>query len=232
MVLAGFNFWGSIMSVFKSFLLAVTLLATAAPAFAWDGTEVLEADGYITRWVTYRSTPTPGYCDWRPDSPPVLGFEATNADGAGNLPCDDPWYVHCSSDSLVYRGAWTPHSASPISSTNYESTLTCTVNVTAETGMFCTRSSAGNLDVDSHRLFLEHPGGEVVNIFEEGVGPDDVQLVLNPGTYDVTVIVFANQSLPGGTYDSYAGHVAVVWDDPATVAVEPVSWSSVKAIFR
>ena len=181
MVLAGLNFWGSIMSVCKSILLVVTLLVTALPAVAFEGVAVTEADGYITRWVTRRATPTPGYCDWRVETPPVQSFFATNGDGAGNIPCDDPWYVKCDNDSLVYQGAWPAHSAATIEGTNYESVLTCTVSITAEVGMFCTRSAVGNLDVDDHRLTLEHPGGEVVTIFPTGPGPDDVQLVLAPG---------------------------------------------------
>lgn len=233
MVLAGLNFWGSIMSVCKSILLVVTLLVTALPAVAFEGVAVTEADGYITRWVTRRATPTPGYCDWRVETPPVQSFFATNGDGAGNIPCDDPWYVKCDNDSLVYQGAWPAHSAATIEGTNYESVLTCTVSITAEVGMFCTRSAVGNLDVDDHRLTLEHPGGEVVTIFPTGPGPDDVQLVLAPGTYIVTTTIFANMTLPlGGTFGPYSGHVSVGWGDPGGVAVEPTSWSSLKAIFR
>jgi hypothetical protein len=221
------------MNVCRSILLVLTLVTVALPAVAWEGVEVTEADGYITRWVTRRGTPTPGYCDWRVDSPPVQSFTATNADGVGNLACDDPWFVFCDNDSMVYRGAWPAHSAATISGTNYESILTCTVNITAQTGIFCTRSSVGNLDEDSHELTLEHPGGEVVTIFAAGTGPDDVQLVLAPGTYIVTTVIFANQTLPsGGTFSPYTGHVLVTWGDPEGVAVEPVSWSSLKATFR
>jgi hypothetical protein len=221
------------MSVCRSILLVVTILAVALPAFAWESVEVIEADGYVTRWVTRRGTPTPGYCDWRVESPPVLSFTATNADGAGNWPCDDPWFANCDNDSLVYRGAWPAHSAANISGTNFESELTCTVNITANTGMFCTRSAEGSLDEDTHELTLEHPGGEVVPIFEAGIGPDDVQLALGPGTYLITATIFANQTLPGGgTFGPYTGHVSVVWGDPGGVAVEAVSWSSIKATFR
>ena len=221
------------MNVCRSLLLVFTLVAVALPAVAWEGVEVTEADGYITRWVTRRQSPTPGYCDWRVDSPPVLSFTATNADGAGNIPCDDPWFVHCDNDSLVYRGAWPAHSGATISGTNYESVLTCTVNITAQVGMFCTRSSEGNLDEDDHRLTLEHPDGTVVTIFPTGPGPDDVQMVLEPGTYIVETVIFANQTLPlPGTFDPYTGHVLVTWGDPNGVAVEPMSWSSIKATFR
>ena len=220
------------MSVCKSILLVVILLATAMPAVAYEGVEVTEADGYVTRWVTRRGTPTPGYCDWRVENPPVQSFSATNADGQGNWPCDDPWLVKCDNDSLVYRGAWPAHSAAPISGTNYESVLTCTVNITAEVGMYCTRSVVGNLDVNDHWLTLEHPGGEEVPIFHSGPGPDEVQLVLAPGTYLVTTVIFANMELPGGTFSPYSGQVAVGWGDAGGVAVEPTSWSSLKAIFR
>ena len=221
------------MSLCRSLLLVIALLAVAIPVIGWDGVEVTEADGFITRWVTRRQTPTPGYCDWRVVSPPVQSFTATNGDGAGNWPCDDPWFVHCDDDSLVYRGAWPAHSAATIEGTNYESVMTCTVNITVQTGMFCSRSSVGNLDEDTHGLILEHPGGELVTIFPLGPGPNEAQLVLDPGIFIVETVVFANQTLPDvGTFDPYTGNILVTWGDPNDVAVEPVSWSSIKAIFR
>jgi len=221
------------MNARKFIFLVITLMIAAQPAIAWDDVEMVGADGYITRWVTYTQSPTPGYCDWRPADPPVLSFQATNADGAGNMNCDDPWFVHCDTDSMVYRAAWPAHNAPTVSGSNYESTLTCTVNITAQTGMFNTRSAVGNLTEEHHSLTLEHPDGTIVTIFPLGPGPDDVQMVLDPGIYQVTIVVFANQSDPvGSNFDPYSGHVLVEWGDPASVAVEPTSWSSLKAIFR
>jgi len=222
------------MNARKSIFLIITLMIAAQPAVAWEGVEVVEAEGYINRWVSYSSSPTPGFCLWEQVTP-VLSFQATNADGDefGDLGCDDPWFVHCDSDSMVYRAAWPANNAPTVTSSNYESTLTCRVNITATTGMFNTRSAVGNLDEDFHRLLLEHPDGTVVTIFPAGSGPDDVQLVLDPGTFLVSILVLANQSHPvGGNFDPYSSHILVEWGDPESVAVEPASWSSVKAIFR
>lgn len=221
------------MMSFKSVLLITALVAAAAPASAWDGVEAVESSGYLTRWVTRYSSPAPGYCDWRTAEPPGAVFQAVNADGTGNNGCLDPWFVHCDQDSLVYRGVWPLIDASVIYGSHYEAVLFCSVNVVTRTLLSASRSVSGNLTTDIHQLDIEYPDGSTVPILSSGTGPDQAEMILDPGNYRVILVIDAYQTnWLGDWLDPYEGYVLLKWDDPANVPVESLSWGSVKAVFR
>ena len=221
------------MTRFKFWLLLILVTLVALPALSWDGVESVEASGYLTRWFAIFSSPTPRYCDWRTAEPAGGFFNATNDDGTGNNGCLDPWMVHCDGDSLVYRGEWPSNDAGLIKGSNYEAVYYCSFNIIARTYLSASRSVVGNLTVDIHSAAVEFPGGAIEPILSAGSGPDQAGLFLDPGSYRVSLVVDVYQaSQPGGTIDPYAGHILLKWEDPANVAVENLSWGSVKAIFR
>ena len=221
------------MTLIRSIILIIAIIVTALPALAWDGVESELAGGYITRWFTYRSSPTPRYCDWRTPDPAGPVLQATNADGVGNNDCADQWLVHCSGDSLVYRGHWPQLDGSLVYTSHYESVLACSVNITRQTRLAASRSVAGSLTGDIHAVTIDYPDGSSVQIFPAGPGPEPVELILDPGQYQISIVVDAYQSAKvGDTIDPYEGFIILIWQDPESVAVESTSWGSMKALFR
>jgi len=214
-------------------LLVFALIATALPAAAWDGVDVLDSAGLLRQEVYAAPTPTPGYCYWDKDEFAGPIFNATNADGYGNAGCSYPWLVHCDADSLVYRGSWPLIDDLYVLNSTYRVELTCSVEVTAPTRLSASRAVTGNLEIDEHALTIVFPGGTEVLLLAAGSGPDEAQLDLQPGNYQVSLTVEAFQSTTSQTViDPYEGHVLLKWEDPASVAVEALSWSSFKAKFR
>ncbi len=221
------------MTLIRSVFLIFTIIVTALPASAWDGVESLEASGYITRWFTLNSSPTPRYCDWRTADPPGPIYSATNADGVGNNDCTDPWFVHCDRDSMVYRGSWPGIDARLVYSSHYEAVFACSINISQTTFLSASRSVEGNLTSDIHVVEMEYPDGSMVSLLAAGSGPDQVERMLEPGSYQIFILVDAYQSNRLGDFiDPYQGFIVLTWQDPARVAVEPMSWGSMKAIFR
>jgi len=106
-------------------------------------------------------------------------------------------------------------------------------DVTVATLLTAGRAVIGNLDIDDHALTIVFPDGTEVLLLEPGSGPDQVQLELEPGSYQVSLTVEAFQSKTTQTViDPYEGHVVLKWEDPDSVDVEPTSWGSLKAVFR
>jgi hypothetical protein len=214
---------------------AVLVLALALPlsAMAWDGVEVQESNGELRLHFFADPSPTPGFCYWEND--PVSGphFEADNEDGYGNIDCPHPWAAHCDGDSLVYRGSWPYYDELYLRSAEYQVTLSCKVTVLEETRLSASRSVVGVLDSDIHTLTLVYRDGTSLPILAAGEGPDEVQIILKPGTYSVILQVIAQQATHNKRIlDPYEGSVVLKWEDPAGVAVEPTSWGAIKAIFR
>ncbi len=221
------------MSLLKSVLLMSALTAMALPAAAWDGVEVLDSTGMLRQEVFAAPSPTPGYCYWDKGEFAVPIFHATNPDGYGNYDCTYPWLVHCDGDSLVYRGSWPLIEGLYILSSAYRVELTCSINIILPTRISASRTVAGNLDIDEHTLIIGFPGGAEVWLLEAGSGPDQNQLDLEPGTYQITLMVDAYQATPSTVaIDPYEGQVLVKIEDPDQVAVDALSWSSLKALFR
>ena len=221
------------MTLIRSMFLVLTIIITALPALAWDGVEAVEARGYITRWFTLTSSPTPRYCDWRTVDLAGPALHASNADGVGNNGCTDPWLVHCDGDSLVYRGYWSQVEASLVYANHYEAVLISSINIIKQTRLSASRSVDGNLTGDIHAVTIEYPDGSSVPLFPAGSGPDQAELILTPGLYQVSFVVDAYQSNKLVDFiDPYQGFIILIWQDPGSVAVEPMSWGSIKAVFR
>jgi len=221
------------MQLFKFILLMIALTGAALPVAAWDGVEVTDSAGLLRQEVFAAPSPSPGYCYWDKDEPAGPSFHATDVDGYGNTGCADPWMVHCDNDSLVYQGTWPLIDGLYVISSAYRVELTCTVDVTVATLLTASRAVTGNLDIDDHALTIVFPDGTEVLLLEPGSGPDQVQLELDPGSYQVSLTVEAFQSKTTQTViDPYESHVVLKWEDPDSVDVEHTSWGSLKAVFR
>jgi len=214
------------------YLSVIALLFATQPSTALESVEVLDADGRLWQHLWVAPSPTPGTCYWELAESGGPVFHATNADGEGTLECSDPWLVHCDSDSLVFRGVWPFIDMTYVTGSEYLVDLSCSVNITADTRLSAGRTVIGNLDTDEHMLTITYPDGSILPVLPSGPGPDQAQLILQPGSYLVTVHVSAYQHKIGEeNIDPYLGHVLLKWEDPGSVAVEPVSWSSFKASF-
>jgi hypothetical protein len=216
--------------------LLALLFATAfltLPATAWEGAEVQDSVGELRLHFWADPSPTPGWCYWDsdPDGGPL--FQASNADGSGNMGCTDPWFVHCDGDSLVYRGSWPYIEALYLRSAEYLVTLSCEVKIEAETRLVATRSVDGNLDTDEHDLTLVYKDGTILPILERNGGPDEAQIILQPGTFTIILHVTAQQTTHNKRIlDPYEGSVVMKLEDASGVAVENATWGAVKATFR
>ncbi len=220
------------MPLTKSCLLTFALLVLAWPAFSWDGVEITDSAGLLRREIYADPSPTPGFCYWDKDEAGGPTFHATNDEGFGNF-CIDPWLVHCDTDSLVYRGSWPLIDGLYVRSSAYRVELSCTVDIFVATRLKVRREVTDNLDTDEHMLTIVFPDETEWQFSDSAPNPFEVQMDLDPGVYQVTLTIDALQATTTGTViDPYVGSLVVKWEDPAGVAVEPMSWSSLKAIFR
>ena len=221
------------MTLFKFFLLIFVMTFMICPASAWEGVEVLDSTGMLRQEVFGAPSPTPGYCYWDKDEFAGPVFHATNPDGYGNFECTYPWLVHCDGDSLAYRGSWPLIDALYVLSSAYRVELTCSIEIILPTRLTASRTVTGDLDIDEHAVVIGFPGGAEVWLLEAGSGPDQNQMDLEPGTYQITLTVDAFQATPSGVpIDPYEGQVLITIEDPDQVAVEALSWSSLKAAYR
>ncbi len=221
------------MTLFRFCILISALIIAVLPAAAWDGVEVVDSSGSLRKEIYAAPTPTPGYCYWDKDEFGGPAYHATNADGYGNTGCPSPWLVHCDNDSLVFWGTWPLIDGLYVLSSSYNVALSCSVEISVDTRLSASRAVVGNLDIDEHTLTIGFPDGAEVQLLAPGSGPDQAQLDLPPGNYRITLTVSALQSKTTQTeIDPYEGQVLLKWEDPAGVAVEPLSWSSLKAGFR
>jgi len=209
------------------------ILLLGSSAAAWDGVVVNDSAGQLRQEYFAAPSPSPGYCYWDKDAAGGPDFHATSPDGYGSTGCTDPWLVHCDGDSLVYRGSWPFIPANYITTAEYRVDLVCDITVLAPTRLSASRSVIGSLTVDEHTLLLDSKRLESLPILAPGSGPDNVQMDLSPGNYSITLHVDAKATKTGLTdLNSYQGSVVLKWEDPAGVAVESTSWSSLKAAFR
>jgi len=222
------------MRIFKIFALwgAIFLLPTVVSA--WTGVQVAESDGLVYQHFWVVSSPTPGFCVWEKDENSEPDFHVTNADGFSNMDCENFWMAHCDSDSLAFQGVWPFIDSYFVTSAEFIVELSCTVVISDETRLVAGRLiEAGELDTDEHNLILTYPDNSVVSIFTEESGPEQIQMVLQPGEYGVTLQIHASQSKSyGGVIDPYDGSVWLHWEDSGTVAVNPLNWESIKTYYR
>ncbi len=214
-------------------LVLTVLTVLALPAAAWDGVEVTASSGLLRQQAYFAPSPTPAYCYWERDAAADPVFRTVNTDGEGNNECGYAWVVHCDGDSLVYRGSWPTIDWAYVLGSSYYVELTCVVEVAQTTRLVASRSVNGVLTTDVHTLTLGLPDGSTQDLLVEGSGPDRIELELQPGTHQVTLLAYALQSVPITTaVDPYLGSIRLDWQDPTAVAVETRSWSSVKATYR
>ncbi len=222
----------------KQYLFLVPLLPIlmlgAVSATAWDGVEVTAADGSVERLAYGGASPTPYACAWYHDETTAPFFHITNEEALGGETCANPWLVHCDEDSLVYYGAWPLGTSYTANSIEYNVDLTCTVTVTEPVRLRAERAGDfGSLAADEHDLTLKYPDGSSLSLFWAATGPEEMQLILAPGSYEATLHVFASHYRQSGQFiRPYAGRVRLLWEDPGVVGVEPVAWSSLKALYR
>lgn len=215
-------------------ILIVMCVVPVAPALAWDGVQVLEAEGQVRQHLWVAPSPTPGYCYWDRAETSGPAFSATNADGYGNMDCPDPWLVHCDGDSLVFKGVWPLIDESYVTGSEYVVDLACEVSLTAAARLVagCT-VDAVELDVNEHTLSVTGSGGATEVILDAAAGTCEAVLVFQPGTYRIVLHVRAYEHKSNDEVVApYFGRVFLRWEDPETVTVEPISWGSFKAVYR
>jgi len=221
------------MSLLKTIIISSVLCAAALPALALDGVEVLASEGHLREESFGVGSPTPAYCWWDSDPATAPLMSASNADGYGNSGCTELWSVHCDSDSLVYRGSWVPIESMAFASSHYEVDLTCSINLTSDTQLTAGRQVLGTLDTDEHTLAITHPDGTVELVLAAGSGPDEVVLVLEPGTYQIDLLVVAREfrGTSSGRH-AYAGQVLLTWESQGPVPTKAKTWGATKALYR
>ena len=180
-------------------------------------------------WVS--SSPTPGYCYWDNEVPTPY-FHATNADGYGNMECPHFWLAHCDSDSMTFHGTWPVIDSPYVTGAEYYVDLSCSVEITSETLLAASRTGEGALDTDQHTLVVEYADGTDEILLEDGTGPDQHQLILLPGTYVIHLHVHAykHKTFSQNLYP-YSGYVSLKLEEPGHVAVQPITWDSLKAAY-
>jgi hypothetical protein len=224
-----------IRTIFQLALFLVLALGVGS-ALAWDGVEVTSAYGYVDHLIYGSASPEPYPCYWRHGDSPDLFFHVTNGE-AGGMPdvCEDPWLAHCDNDSLTFQGAWPQYQSWTTNFVEYVVDLSCTVTITATTRLTARRSVISeSVSPNEHYLTLTHPDGSTQPLLADEAGPDHAQLILPPGLYEATLHVWAGgYRIPHTEFIlPYEGWVSLLWEDPDSVGVEPIVWSSVKALYR
>ncbi len=225
---------GHTMFGFQILLVLCSLLVIALPAIAWEGVEVYEAVGSVHHWLFGVSSPTPWGNDWESPEPAGTGFSVTEADGDGNPGPDHPWSAYCGSDSMYFWGTWPLRESVNTRSAEYIVSLSCTVGITEDTRLSACRVIESNSLTDNvHTITAVKLNGATIEVLGDEVLPDQNQVVLQPGVYEIRLEVHASAyRFTSGVIHPYYGHVSLAWEDPASVAVEPLNWGSVKALFR
>jgi len=209
----------------------VGLILCVPVAHAWDGVQVLEATGFIREHIYGAPSPVPGWCYWEQEEP-VTSFHATNEDGQGNMGCSDYFLAHCDDNSMAFYGSWPLNDHIYTIGASYEAQLTCTVLLTSSSWLIANRGYTGTLGLDTRTVTLVHPSGAQEEVLGSD-GPDDLEILLTPGTYTLELQVNVSQSAPyPNPLLPFSGWVGLTWEDPEPVATEPATMGSVKALFR
>ncbi len=221
------------MIALKNALWVFCFCAMPLTAVALDTVEILSSTASLREESFGSSSPTPAWCWWEND-PLVPGeIQATQSDGYGNYGCLEQWFVHCDSDSLVFRGSWSAVESNNFSSSHYAVELTSTVRLTAITVLYACRQVEGDLEDDEHILTIAAVGGDMTPLLAAGSALDEVTRAFLPGEYEVKLRVNAREvrSADAGR-DAYTGQVRLVWGDQGPVAESALSWGTLKALYR
>lgn len=221
------------MPRFIKMILTLICFWLGQTANAWEAVHVEEAQGQLRHHVNVSPSPKPGYCYWESEIP-VVAFHATEADGYGNMDCPHPWLARCDTDSLSFHGSYPDIESSFVTGADFQASLFCTVILAEETRLSARRQVVGDLFVDEHSLTVTMPDGAIVTILEPGSGTDQAEMVLDPGSYTVSIYVYAYQipQEPGAGLLACSSGVSLQWEDPGSVEVQPVTWGALKAVFR
>ena len=89
------------------------------------------------------------------------------------------------------------------------------------------------LDRDEHDVSIVYKDGTILPILQGSGGPDEAQIILQPGTVTIMLHVTAEQAAHNKRIiDPYAGSIVVKLEDASGVAVETSTWGTIKATFR
>ena len=210
-------------------MLLMSFLCTAVSAHA---SEPLVLEGEVSGvWELFvDSSPAPvcGVGPW--DA--VLG-EGEDFSFSGSLdeePCISWWQVHCSGDSLGYRGLWKTDDP-----TNYRwnfSFARCEISLQLSfpeaVRLYATSESEGVLELDSHRVAITPAEGDEVVL----LGPEpgaSVEYDLAPGMYTIDFLVDVREH---HTHYDYLASLQVWWEDQSGVPQHSTSWAGIKALYR
>lgn len=219
---------------FQTILVLCCLLVVALPAIAWEGIEIYEAEGSVIHQLFGAASPTPWGHSWTSPEPAGTGFSATEADGSGGINPPHPWSAYCGSDSMYFRGAWPLMESVFTRSAEYIVSLSCTVGISEDTRLSASRVITSNFLTDNeHTITAVKLNGAIIEVLGDEASPDQNQVVLPPGVYEIRLDVHVSAyRFSDAVIHPYDGLISLAWEDPASVAVEPLNWGSLKALFR
>jgi hypothetical protein len=212
-------------------ILLVLFLVTA-PALALDGVEVVETTAELRFEAFGMPSPTPSFCYYVRETSPGPLPVVTEADGDGNH-CVDAWSLRCDADGLGFAGEWPLNDHPYLLTIEYRVDLGCSVQLNERTRLCAERTIlSGELDISTHSLSLRPSGFAEEWLLDPDGGPDAVQVVLEPGLYELTLHVQAFRDKPfSQAVEPYSGSLSLVWEDPDSVRYETASWGALKAVY-
>jgi hypothetical protein len=212
--------------------LALLSILLAGRAAAWDGITVLSITAGVDFELYVDASPTP-YCwhywDWHVEGYHDLPTLHQTFD-TDETPCTSTWLIHADADSLAWHGSWP--AIDPDSDVWNDlhdgAELDCRVYFSAPVRLLARRAVTGALIANGHTVHVVPLVGDPLVMLEEDGGPDEAELELQPGTYDLVLHILAHER---GTHYAYDGAVHLTWEPQGGSPVQPTSWSTIKALY-
>lgn len=214
----------------KALLLLCGILIVGAPARATPDGVTLVGGGLSGTWTLFHDpspSPTCGI-GWDASLGEGEFYHSEDADPAE--PCRSRWLVHCSADSMSYRGAWSSDDPTDFlwnfSFVQLEVSVSLVFDGPAR--IFVASESRGVLQADSHLVLVSPHGGPAEPLL--GPTPGGVAALDVPaGAYDITLGI---DVIEHHTHYPYAANLRVWWEVDPGVPTRTATWAGVKALYR
>ncbi len=221
------------MTIFKTILISVIFLVGASSGLAWEAVDILDSEASISMTFRGYGSLIPATCSWYLDESIDSGFSSTNADGEGLWCSNIQWLIRCDENGMEIHSNWPDIKSHWAFYTWIQSETSCTVVVNDETRFLASRSVEANLTTDEHIITVTYPDGTITNMLWEGSSSRQAELLLEPGTYTVSLRVNAMQeSTFYEAIEGYDGQLLLSWSDPGSVSLKVRSWDAVKSYYR
>ncbi len=210
------------------YLLNLLLVLWASSALAQSPTLIEgHVEGYW--WLFGDPSPTPA-CLWEADTPLTAGEFFLEDIRYEDYPCTSAWSLHCSADSLGYRGSWTTDDPTHPNwhRVDVEYHITTMISFPAPTRLYVTSESTGVLTEDSHLVTIIAAGGEETVLLGPAPG-GQMEVALPAGIYTINLDVTV---LERHTHYDYLADLQVWWEVDPGVGVSQRPWGAVKAVYR